>query len=119
MFISVIKHIFLNFFRFWVSVPDGTFFGTTIDKPTDWVHTVLNFLGPDQGLGIYHNGEYVTNIISKSAGKHNPNIKGNIVLGRIWTDSDVGYSSIDVDELYFFNRILTTTEIRQISQTAG
>ena len=93
---------------------DGTFFDTTIDKPTDWVHTVLNFFGPDQGLGIYHNGQHAKNVIFKSNGHHNPNSMGNIVLGRIWTDSDVGYSSIEVDDLFLFNR--TLTEIRQFSQ---
>ena len=59
------------------------------------------------------------NIRGKRNGQHNPNTIGNIVLGRIWADSDTGYSSIDVDELFFINRTLTEKEIRMFSQNTA
>ena len=98
---SIRKYAFIIFFSYWVNVRDGTFFGTTVDKPNGWFHSVLNFFGPDEGLGIYHNGMHVRNITGKRNGQHKPNTIGNIVLGRVWADSDAGYSSIDVDELFF------------------
>ena len=106
---------FIHFFSYWVSARDGTFFDTTVDKPIGWFHSVLNFFGPDEGLGIYHNGMHVRNITGKRNGQHNP----NIVLGRIWADSYTGYSSIDVDELFFINRTLTEKEIRMFSQNTA
>ena len=94
---------------------DGTYFNT-VDKPKGWFHSVLNFFGPDEGIGIYHNGIHVRNIKRKRSGEHDPNTIGNIVLNKIWADSDGGYSSIEVDEMFFTNRTLTETEIRMFSQ---
>ena len=57
--------------------------------------------------------------VCKRSGEHNPNTMGNIVLNKIWADSDSGYSSIEVDEMFFTNRTLTETEIRMFSQNTA
>ena len=36
---------------------------------------------------------------------------GRIVVGRIYTDKDERYTSLQLDELIFFNKALSTTDI--------
>ena len=36
---------------------------------------------------------------------------GQLVVGRLFTNSDKYYSSVDLDELYFFNTSLTQDQI--------
>ena len=43
---------------------------------------------------------------------------GRIVVGRRYTDRDQQYSSVQVDELIFFNKALTTTDIALLYNTA-
>ena len=41
--------------------------------------------------------------------RHAPN--GRVVLGRVYIDHSIYYSSIEVDQLAFFNRALSNDEI--------
>ena len=70
-------------------------------------------------MWIYHDGIRAADIQRKWPRVHNPNTMGNIVLNKIWADRNGGYSSFEVDELLFFNRTLTKTEIRTFNQNAA
>ena len=79
----------------------------------EWIHTVLNYIGPNDGEGIqiYHNSRNIVNVTELSACVYfegNP----NLVLVRVYNGGDFWYESIQVDELYFFNQTLSEAEIR-------
>ena len=84
---------------------------TIVDRPSGWVHLVLNFCG--NSTVVYHDGirqndteQLVTNI--------NPG-DGRIVIGRRYSGLDEAYSSVQVDEVLFFNEALTDDEIKMLS----
>ena len=88
-----------------------------ITKPSGWIHVVLNFIGPNEGEGIriYHDGVQAgskTTIGGKS--KNNGNRR--IVIGRNFAGSPDIHSSVQVDELLFFNEVLTDDEITMLSR---
>ena len=88
---------------------------------------MINFIGPNDGQGfeVYNDGVQVqgreidgvqlegTNIIGST---EHPSADGTIVLGRSYTNSNQSYSSVYIDELYFFNRCLTEEQISSLSQ---
>ena len=43
---------------------------------------------------------------------------GKIVFGRVYTGSNMRYASVQMDELLFFNHVLTTVEILKLSEFA-
>ena len=94
---------------------DGQFFSIH-SKPAGWTHIVLNYIGPNdgQGITIYINGTEVGSDTSKSAGPYSAG-DGRIVVGRLFTDSDKWYSSVQVDELSFFNCHLSPAEISALA----
>ena len=114
-------HIFLNYFRYFVNMRNKTFH-ILVDQPNDWFHSILSFLGPNEISMIYHDGKAVfgENYLFDRA--HEANDKGNIVLNKVSVDTNTlwadpnGGSSIEVDEMLFFNRKLIQTEIRMFSQ---
>ena len=78
--------------------------------PTGWTHIVLNYIGPDdvQGIRVY-GMEVVSSTIrdvSRSAGD------GRILVGRGRTDENSFYASRQIDELIFFNKALSTNDIK-------
>ena len=103
--------MFCYTFSFTLRLQDGVF-QTYPDKPSGWTHVVLNYIGPNagQGISIYYNGARV----GRDTSKHLYQIStgdGRIVVGRLYTERDLRYASIDVDELIFFNQSLSTTVI--------
>ena len=92
-------------------------FTVSVGKSNEWVHGVLNFLGPndEEGIRIYENGKHVGNhtIITQSSTTES---NGRIVIGRAFTEINNYYASVQVDELLFFNRSLTEQEIGMLSQ---
>ena len=82
-----------------------------------WIHTVLNYIGPNdgQGIRIYHNSIQVASDTTHTSRQWVPGNR-KIVVGRFRNGGDVWYSSVLVDELHFFNRVLTEAEIRMLSQ---
>ena len=92
-------------------------FTVSVDKSNEWVHGVLNFLGPndEEGIRIYENGKHVGNhtIITQSSMTES---NGRIAIGRAFTEIHNYYASVQVDELLFFNHSLTEQEIRMLSQ---
>ena len=91
-------------------VPTRTFAG--------WFHKVFNFIGPNAGQGftVYHDGELVQNVTRKVAFFRNFPRKSRIVIGRFWTASEEFYSSVQVDELMFFNQPTTKEQVKMLSQ---
>ena len=83
-----------------------------LPRPVGWTHIVMNYIGPSDGEGIriFDNGTEVANVATKVAGSDHPG-DGRIVVGRIYTDRGLLYASVQVDELTFFNKALSTTEI--------
>ena len=90
----------------------GTGFSMNHATPIGWIHVVFNYLGPDPGEGIllFYNGIEIKRSYSSAPYTTLPN-DNRIVVGRMYIDSDEGYASIQIDELRFFNQILTVEEI--------
>ena len=89
---------------------DGSF-RVSHTRPTGWTHIVLNYIGPSDGEGIriYYDGAEVANDMTKSKGLFNP-ADGGILVAKV-AYGDYGYTSLQIDELIFFNKTLSTTDI--------
>ena len=106
-------------FRFRVYLLD-VYYLVIQTRPTGWTHIVLNYIGPNdgQGIRIFYDGQEVTSEIRKSASSSSrPAGDGRIVVGRIYTDQDKLYASMQIDELAFFNEALSSTEITAMYST--
>ena len=82
-------------------------------EDSKWVQVVLNYLGQDVDLGginVYNDKEFIG---SKTNGIAQESSSGtsDVVLGRRFTDDDGSYTSAQVDELMFFNRNLSESDI--------
>ena len=106
------------FYRIQVYLPDG-FLDTSHSVPSAWFHVVLNYIGADNGEGIkmFIDGSKVTSDTTKTAHSSLAG-DGMIVVGRIYTDKDQSYTSVQVDELIFFNRALTSVEVQSVYNSA-
>ena len=80
-------------------------------KPKGWFHLVMN--GVDEGLHVYINGELERNGTTVDSVKVKAG-DGKTVIGRTYTNKDKYYVSVMVDEMTFWNRNLTTQEIKAI-----
>ena len=76
---------------------------------SQWVHLVLNFIGPMERFRLFKDGALVNDQQNKA---YTSTAMGNgrLVLGRRQTSRNTDYSTIDVDEVIFFNRKLTGQE---------
>ena len=94
---------------------DGTF-TAHFYMPTGWTHIVLNYIGPNDGEGIrvYDDGQEVEVVGGRVKDSRIPPPAGDgrIVVGRGYTDKDADYASMVIDELIFFNKALSTTDIK-------
>ena len=104
--------------RFLVPVSNG-YFKVNYLEPSGWTHVVLNYIGPDngQGIGIYYNGAEVASDTTKTSGSYSAGY-GRIVVGRRYTNEDRLYTSVQVDELVFFNVALTPEYIQSLYNSA-
>ena len=87
---------------------DGQFYNEMTISNT-WTHIVQNFIGPaaNQGIIVYTDGVEHVDTHQKSAGmSHSPGV-GRVIAGRTKPDVDSNYGSVIVDELLFFNQILS------------
>ena len=100
----------LSFSPFMV-LQDGQFW-ITHPTPAGWAHIVLNYIGPYNGerITLHINGEEVKSDTTKYGGSYSAG-DGRIVVGREYTDKDDRYSSVQIDELVFFNHHLSSAEI--------
>ena len=91
----------------------GGALGLQTTVPSGWFHVVYNYIGPNNGEGvtIYHDG-----VEEIRQGNRSPHVypagSGKIVIGRTHPSRDQKYASLMMDELMFFNRKLTVSEIQ-------
>ena len=76
----------------------------------------MNYIGPahGQGIRIYLNGVQRRSTETSYTYSNNPGDR-RIVVGRYYT-GDYYYGSVELDELMFFNTMLTEAEISMLSQ---
>ena len=76
----------------------------------------MNYIGPNpgQGIQIYENGVQIgrDDTVQETAEKQPGD--GRVFVGRRFTDRNTEHSSVEIDELVFFNNKLTTKEVRMI-----
>ena len=92
----------------------GEKFWTDIQSPSNqWTHVALNYIGPEdgQGMRIYVDGVLTRNVTTKILWAAR-NSDGRL---RIGSPDTSGVNAIDdIDELLFFNNILTDEQIMTI-----
>ena len=81
--------------------------------PIGWTHIVLNYIGSNDGEGIRisYDGQEVANGTTMDEGSY-PAGGSRIVVGRSFIDEDRLYASMEIDELIFFNKALSTNDIK-------
>ena len=111
----VSAYSFLNDFRTLIYVSDGGFFHCGTKPSNDWFHVVINYFGPNNGQGFktYFDGNLRITDYTKWQHNTSPS-NGKIVIGKFFADIDHYYTSMDLDELLFFNHTLTTQEINSL-----
>ena len=79
----------------------------------------MNYIGPNNGEGsrIYYDGAEVARDTEKDVWSH-PAADGRIVVRRWYIDNDSDYSSVQVDELIYFNASLTSADVQSIYNSA-
>ena len=112
------KHSPLISFRYFFLLPAQTlkFTSRPLFPPltgTGWIHTVINFIG--DRIVVYHNGTEEGSFFRTSY-SHSPG-DGRIVVGKLFIENDTNYASVQVDELLFFNRSLSETEITMLANS--
>ena len=109
------KYLLMFFFRLQIYLTEGGFF-YDINPPITWTHIVLNYIGPNDGQGIqvYEDGSLTGRDTSKSDQLTEIQGDGSLVLGRLVTNADRHYSSVEVDELLLFNEALSPEMVYQL-----
>ena len=90
-----------------------------------WFHIVLNFFGfnDEQGIKVYHDGVQLNNTARRTKNAKLHASDRRIILGRsvderfdtsYQLEPYIYYSSVSIDELQFYNHILSDKEIMQI-----
>ena len=118
-YIKNISLVFFLHFSYYIDVPGHRFVAYYSYTPNQWIHSVVNFLpGNLIALQLYVDGIMysATRLSSINLGVLN---NGKIAVGRnlIENYNYLDYTSFAVDELLFFNRTLTETEISMFAQT--
>ena len=103
------------FFRYSLTLTDGQFKVTMDGNPSGWTHIVVNYLGPDngQGIWIYYDGQFQKNSDTKETSESQPG-NGLTAVGRRYYNMHEGYASLEIDELVFFNMKLSDDQIVQL-----
>ena len=111
----------LKCFRYQIVLPNSYSETSTapMNNKNQWFHIIFNFIGPSAGQGfrVYHDGELVINATRILTGI-TASMDRRIVIGRFYTDVDDKYSSLEMDELLFFKKVLTGAEIRMLRPRA-
>ena len=110
----LIIHIYIShYFSTDFDVSGGSFDNSGYRPSNDWFHVVINYSGPNNGEGFvtYFNGETAYNDSTVEEDDTTPG-DGRIVIGRSFTEVDDYYTSMAVDEVVLFNKVLTEHEIK-------
>ena len=105
------------YFRYQILLPSGRFITNPVEaEENSWFHVVFNFIGSENGQGFisYHNGVNVLSDNSKDLNRWLPGDR-KIVIGRLYTDDNEGYSSVHLDEFLIFNQALTEAQINRLN----
>ena len=111
----VSAHSILNYLRTLFYVSGGYFIKSDIRPSFDWFHVVIKYFGPNNGQGFktHFNGNLNVTSTTKFPYTITPSNR-KIVIGGAYTEIDDVYTSMEVDELLFFNHTLTTQEINSL-----
>ena len=106
----------INCCSYSITSPNGQFF-KDLSKPDGWFHSVMNYIGPNNGQGIqvFQNGESVANATTLHSIPTIPG-DGEIAIGKFHIAIQGDYGSVAVDELVFFEQVLSLEEIRALSK---
>ena len=97
--------LMIFFFRnIHLSTLDG-YYLLEFPRPTVRTHLVLNYIGPQDGIKVYTDGT-LGGQDDLIAGNNRSPGKGDVILGRRYTNENNHYGSFDIDELMFFNETL-------------
>ena len=100
-------------FRFWVAGSSITKYQITSKIDDQWIHLALSFINPTEGIQVFKDGALVPGEVrAHYVGRSLTD--GRFVLGKRYKNTNSFYSSLDLDELVFFNRKLMATEIEII-----
>ena len=105
-------------YRMYVYMTDGYYyFVVDYRGMLGWTHIAVNYIGPNSGEGVRMlvDGAEVASDTTRYGGSYLGG-NGRISVGRYWTNRNKDYTSVIVDELIFFNRYLTSEEIKDIYQ---
>ena len=111
-----------TYFRYSLNFQSG-YYDIVLARPNGsvWFHIAFNFIGlnDDQGIIIYHNGVMAGNLSTQTETRQLIGL-GPMALGVIEFNDCVGsiFSSMQVDELLFFDHYLTADEISILSQSS-
>ena len=83
-----------------------------LSKPTGWTYLIFNYFGPsdEEGMQVYRDGAEET--IGQRREDQSPAGDGRVVIGRMFPNQDKNYATMQIDELIFFNQLLTPEEIQ-------
>ena len=105
--------IFPVHYSFLVSLSNIYMYKVISKVDNQWVHLVLNFIVSEEGFQVFKDGALVPRQLTKAYFSR-PLGDGRLVLGRRHPSTDDFYSSVDLDELVFFNREFTEPEVTEL-----
>ena len=92
---------------------DGYFNAQVNKSRPQWTLITMNYIGPEEGIRIYQDGQEVADRRVKIVFRNQPG-DGNLVAGRRFTNWDIYYAIIKLDELLFLNNILQANEVKEM-----
>ncbi len=109
------KHLF-SLFRWNVKTSNKNYYVTTDPIPNGWFHVAVVLHGPTSGISLYINGTLSESDSDGTSGYSGPYgfSTGEVVLGRSYTQGDWNYGRGSLDELYFWTRPLSDSEIQNL-----
>ena len=83
-----------------------------------WFHLVLVYHGPNNGEGItvHLNSESGRKTTIDPSSNPIPHSTGEVVIGKLLVNTDSTYGNVMVDELTFWNRKLSETEVEALKK---
>ena len=75
---------------------------------------VINYLGPGAGQGVETYRDGVFQEADRTAGGTGHTAHGQTVIGRMTVDTDAHYTSMEIDDLAFFNTKLNQSQIVEL-----
>ena len=91
------------------------YFHKELDVPSGWFHFTIVFHGPEHGQGftVYGNTDSLTSttLVNKT---YISNSSGVVILGKLYEERDRHFGSLVVDELTFWNRQLSESEVAKL-----